>query len=384
LPWTDDVPEPERDLDELRDVVARKAGRLRNRRRLGLVSGAAGLLAVLLVLSSLPGGDNKPRRLQAANRPETSTTVDPSSDDTFDPSEVYGEEPTTTAPGQTTSTTAKRKAGTATPTSTAPLPPCGTPEERLSSAETSTALVGAWVLCRGDALFATGEAGIEIGADGAWSKLVRTTDGSLQRSSGWENNGDWAVVQEQQVNFRMVRGTVIASAYFTADRASVRFMGMGGGPDYVRVASGTPIGDAPPRGGDECSKDEGRRRMFSSESEVRAALAHVWLLCQPEWYFAAKGAGLEIRSDGRWYLLDRRADGALVRGGGRLAGTWTVMDTSSMNGPGSYQLNVRADGSGENYLIIAFATASSKMQASSMEGVRDHVHAPAGTQVVDG
>jgi hypothetical protein len=387
LPWTDDVPEPERDLDELRDVVARKAGRLRNRRRLGLVSGAAALLALLLVVASLPSGEDEPRRLQAADRPDTSTTLDPSSSDTIDPSEVYGEEPTTTVPGQTTSTTAKRKAGTATaagPTTTAPLPKCGGPTAPLPKEVTAIAAVGVWVACDAPgSFFGTSEAGIEIRGDSRFSKLYRASDGALQRRNAWDYAGDWRSVQQQQVDFEVDgRGTFMGHLTFTADRATMRVESMSGSATYARVT--TTVVDAPPTQGDECARDEGAPRTLATESEFRTAISHVWLLCQPAWYFASEGAGLEIRSDGRWWLLGRRADGVLVRGGGRIFGTWTVTDTSSMNGPGHYQLTVRRDGAGENYLHLFFASASTKMRANSMEGLRDHVHAPAGSQVVDG
>ena len=386
------MPEPERDFDELRAVVARKAGRLRNRRRLGLVSGAAALVAVLLVLASLPGGDPEPRRLQAADRPDgTSTTIDPSADDTIDPSEVYGEEPTTTVPGQTPVTTVKRKATTkaASPTTTVATPACGTPSVSLSQSETRAALVGAWMVCGGGpSVFMTNEAGIEVRADGRWVKLVRQPDGGLQRVSGWDDGGAWTAVQAQQVNFDIDGGgTFIAHASFTEDRGTVKLEHMGGRAHYVRVPSGMRISDRPPDGPHtaECARDEGPARRFSSSSELVSALTHVWLICGERSFFGTEAVGLEIRSNGRWAELHRRSDGALVRATGNRAGTWEVLDNSAMNGANSYQLNLTMDGSGTHIAHTTFATATTKMRLSAMgDHLADHVHAPAGTQVVDG
>ena len=391
MPWTDDVPEPERDLDELRDVVARKAGRLRNRRRLGLVSGAAALVAVLLVLASLPGGDPKPRRLQAADRPDdTSTTIDPSADGTIDPAEVYGEEPTTTIPGQTPGTTAKRRVASASPTTTTPIPPCGAPSDKLAPNETGAAIVGSWMLCRGSQpLFRSDEAaGIEIRADGRWAKVRRDSTGGMQRTSGWDDSGTWRVVQAQQVDFNIDgQGTVPAHASFTADRSTVKLDSMNGSAVYVRVAAGTRIADPAASGPDtpECARDEGPARQFASASEFVAAVTHVWLVCDGRSFFNTDAAGLEIRSNGRWAELDRRGDGALVRATGTRSGTWELVDGSAMNGPNSYQLNLTMDGSGTHITHPVFATATTKMRLSAMgDHLADHIHAPAGTQVVDG
>jgi hypothetical protein len=396
LPWTDDVPEPERDLDELRAVVAHRAGRLRNRRRLGLVSGAAALVAVLVMLATLPGDTAKPRRLQAANQPDTSTTIDPSSDGTIDPSEVYGEEPTTTVPGQTTSTTAKRRAVAPSPTTvpTEPFPDTcpHTAGTSLSSGETKTAATGAWVACRPGSPFGTGEVGLELRADGRWSKLVRGANGALQRKRNWDNEGSWAVPDQAASETSMsvqVDGGGGTSMWttFSPDHLSMRLNNMGSHfGEYTRVPPGTAITDVPDTGDSECTKGEGPERKMTSKAQYEAAVTHLWVYCQPHSVFLTDAPGLEIRSDGQWFELDRRADGVFVRSSGRLHGTWEAMDTSSMNGPNSWQLNLTTTSGSSGGGYVQFATYTSKIRfpAYTDAGPTDLVYAPAGAQVVDG
>lgn len=400
LSWTDNVPEPERDFEDLRDLVAAKAGRLRNRRRLGVASGAVAVVAALLVIATLPGGDAKPRQLQAADSPETSTTVDPSADGTFDPTAVDGTTTTTQTGGTKSTTTTTKRTATTKPAST-PVTTiraedaCGKATyTRATEAELATAATGAWLLCRPGSPFGPAfggdEAGIELRADGRWSDLLRAGDGSLQRGRDWNDVGTWKAAAAHQLNVGFDgSGTVMAMASFADDRSAMRidnFMASRAG-DYVRVAAGTPIGEAPARpGADDCSRGEGQERRFASASEFSAAATYAWLLCKAPGLFGTSAAGLEIRSDGRWAELDRRADGALVRSSDpKRSGTWAVSDTSHMNGPNTYHIQFsRVDGSGAS-CDPAFATATTKMRCRvGGDTPPDYIHAPAGTQVVDG
>jgi hypothetical protein len=52
-------------------------------------------------------------------------------------------------------------------------------------------VTAAWVLCSGTSALASSEDGIELRADGRWSKLERTANGTFLRLSGWGNEGSW-------------------------------------------------------------------------------------------------------------------------------------------------------------------------------------------------
>jgi hypothetical protein len=99
------------------------------------------------------------------------------------------------------------------------------------------------------------------------------------------------------------------------------------------------------------------------EATVRARLVRRWMLCGTASPFdGAGGAGLEIADGGRWYLLDDRPDGTLSRRAGpNDSGTWELLDTSSMNGPGSFQLNLTAAARAWAY-HPEFADGPSKMR----------------------
>lgn len=85
-----------------------------------------------------------------------------------------------------------------------------------------------------------------------------------------------------------------------------------------------------------------------TEQAFRELIAGNWLLCSPESTFGTTDEqGLVIYENFRWAKLFEQGDGELVPGvGWELEGTWESLDTSDVNGPGVYQLNLNIDGSG--------------------------------------
>jgi hypothetical protein len=57
-------------------------------------------------------------------------------------------------------------------------------------------LVGTWLLCGSQPILAsdTGEAGIQVNANGTWVLLGRTLSGGLVDLSGSEDTGSWSVI----------------------------------------------------------------------------------------------------------------------------------------------------------------------------------------------
>jgi len=53
-----------------------------------------------------------------------------------------------------------------------------------------------------------------------------------------------------------------------------------------------------------------------------------------------------------------------MRGWGNEGG-WTVVDTSAMNGPGTYQLNLKIDGEGTVVTLPVFSSGPPKMRLSN-------------------
>jgi len=106
-----------------------------------------------------------------------------------------------------------------------------------------------------------------------------------------------------------------------------------------------------------CLQSPQGRRAAASEAEFREMMAGNWLLCTtPSVFGTTIEVGLAIYEDFRWAKLTRGEDGQLrAMGGWDQEGRWESIDTSSMNGPGTYQLNLSIDGSGTVITIPVFA-----------------------------
>ena len=101
-----------------------------------------------------------------------------------------------------------------------------------------------------------------------------------------------------------------------------------------------------------------------TQEVFRQLLIGRWLLCDTISVFGTSDeVGIEFTFDGRWYKLYANDDGTTSRGVGfDKMGSWIVIDTSVMNGPGVFQLNLRIDGDRMIITIPAFATEPRKMR----------------------
>ena len=115
--------------------------------------------------------------------------------------------------------------------------------------------------------------------------------------------------------------------------------------------------DAERDAAEACLQSPQGRRAGASETEFREMLVGNWLLCASPSVFGTTGeAGLAIYDDLRWAKLTRGDDGQLrPTVGWDREGSWESVDTSDMNGPGVYQLNLSVDGSGTVITIPIFA-----------------------------
>lgn len=112
----------------------------------------------------------------------------------------------------------------------------------------------------------------------------------------------------------------------------------------------------------------------------QSAFLGAWLLCDVPSAFGTKDdVGLELTADGRWRKLLPSGDPTvLVRasGWGR-EGSWEIVDTAAMNGPGVFQLNLDVDGSGSIYVIPVFAETPQVMHLDNFGVfIADYVKLP--------
>lgn len=95
--------------------------------------------------------------------------------------------------------------------------------------------------------------------------------------------------------------------------------------------------------------------MVSTADELRQGLLGVWFDCKTPETFAPDSDGIEFTADGHYYLL-KLEDGTLVRETGfGQAGTYNIVDTSVMNGPGHFQLNLNPNTGGLQFIQWTFA-----------------------------
>ena len=76
------------------------------------------------------------------------------------------------------------------------------PYAPATEAEFRTAMIGAWLLCAEPSFLGTAEAGLEIRADGRWTKLASAPGRGLVRLGGTGNEGTWETVDTSAMNGR--------------------------------------------------------------------------------------------------------------------------------------------------------------------------------------
>jgi len=116
----------------------------------------------------------------------------------------------------------------------------------------------AWLLCGSPSFFGTEEAGLELRADGRWSKLEWGPNGSLVRAAGGDDEGTWETLdigesnghRNFQLSFHLGgSGSTIFSIPVFGDGSgasavsTVRINNMPGDlvADYVPVEAGTTV-----------------------------------------------------------------------------------------------------------------------------------------------
>jgi hypothetical protein len=258
-----------------------------------------------------------------------------------------------------------------------------------------TAVTGVWLLCRPPSVFGTPEAGMELRADGRWSKLERRPNGSLARAEGGAGGGAWDTVDTTamnggptyQLNLSLDGGgtSMTTPGFGQGSNSSLvtklRLDNMGlFVADYVPAPAGTMLPPVMPAPDKHC---EGPEKPYSpiSEAEFRAAMTRVWLLCGTPSFFGTNEDGLEIRADGRWFKLYRTSRDALERGNGPGdGGTWETFDTSAMNGRPTYQINFNSTAGGTHMATPTFDGRNREVSRVRLDNmgtfVADYVPAP--------
>ncbi len=255
-----DPPLRPRDPESFRRDVLRRANRIRRLRRLRFtIAGTALVAAIVLLSTPLSPIDHLLSTHLASSAGSDShhtggTTTLPTT-----PPPTSGVTPTTETTPPTSSPTPPTTIPNTTPTTTRVTPTtvgpskgpvvtpaaCGRPAHAAvappSPATLKRDLVGTWSQCAGTSLFGGpsstgGEAGIEILANGRWTRLAKTPGGYWTPLVGPGDSGTWTVLPAPSV----AAGKVSAIVRFVAVPVSTSASGAGGPTSAGRPTSAAP------------------------------------------------------------------------------------------------------------------------------------------------
>jgi hypothetical protein len=268
---------------------------------------------------------------------------------------------------------------------------CSTPTDEVvptSVEQVAGLLVGTWIRCDGAPMFGDGSAG-EVGVDvvgDRFYRLYRAADGSLIRAEGVDQEGTLTILDttstngpgSYQTNWKLLgQGTAIFRPSFFQSPPVMGLAGMTGTAHYERWTGAAPTPGVPPGTVPSACGNRITPIELTSVAQVQDLLVGSWTHCAGVSAIgSAEGeAGLEFTSDGRFRRLVRSSDGTVTPGSGDgQEGTWTVIDATSMNGPGWYQVSLAVDGRGTYGSFSTFFESSpTSVRFVGMQGVADYV-----------
>jgi hypothetical protein len=239
------------------------------------------------------------------------------------------------------------------------------PVTPVDLAEAEGLIVGTWIFCDEGSVFeptSASEVGVEFTDDGRFYRVADDGAGGLLRMEGLEQQGSWAVVEAMpgtvQLNMSLLGdGTVPLVMEFYGTPLTQMHV-----PDrdisFVPWTGAAPVPGLPADvGGGPCGVPQDPIDL-TSVGQVEQLLVGSWLRCAGSTPFGPPAfgeVGLLFDPDGRFARIYEGADGSLIRASGSgEEGTWTVVDTTEMNGPGVYQLDLDLDGAGRFPSFPAF------------------------------
>jgi len=247
----------------------------------------------------------------------------------------------------------------------------GDPVTLTSVEQVSALAVGTWIRCEGPPQFGQvggGEVGIEVDVDGRFYRLFEAVDGTLIRADGLDQEGEWTVIDTTSVNGPgsyqidwsiLGGGTLSTLPAFLDAPSSLRLDANPGSARYELWTGAPPVSGPPPDAGSGgCGHPTGPITP-SAVGQVQDLLVGAWTRCGDTSVLGdpAGEVGIEFTADARFHRLVRDADGTTIRAvGDGQEGTWTVLDTTSANGPGSFQLNLQVMGGSVPTFPLFFGT----------------------------
>lgn len=246
--------------------------------------------------------------------------------------------------------------------------PSGESNTYTSIADTEAKIEGVWALCSGRVNSPADTKGIAF-AKGRASFLVQAraaagpsaTGSQLQKGQGPDYERSVELIDTQmmngpghfQINLSANGGT---NMYASRTSKDGRFLELNEGTSgnrgrYVRVTR---------RVASTCATPLGPLHAYTSIADVEARIAGRWQVCTGGISSPADTKGLEI-AQRRAYFLVQGASGLERKASWDYERSVSIIDATSMNGPGSYQINL-SDGGGTNMYFTRITEAGDRLE----------------------
>lgn len=229
------------------------------------------------------------------------------------------------------------------------IPSCAAPTGAIhtytSIADTEAHIGGAWFLCEGGIGSPSDTTGIEI-SSGKANYLVTSGTGLVHGASA-DYRRDVSFVDttamngpgKYQINFTYATGG--QNMYFSRASEDGKFLELNEGTSgkQARYVRATPRA---PRAAD-CSTPIGTPHAYTSAADVGARITGKWKICSGSIASPADTAGVRFSTTDAHFLV--AGSGGLVEvPSWDYERTLEIIDTTMMNGAGSYQINLSAAG----------------------------------------
>lgn len=240
-------------------------------------------------------------------------------------------------------------------------------EQPLTEAVVRSMLVRSWILCTPPpSVFGTSDdVGLEIDDDGTWAKLLLDSNGNLTKANQPQDAGTWELLDISLMNGPGVYDVSLSTGAWNLGlvpflaTSPLKMVVDAGTTTYVAAFDTTPA--APPDMVTfqpdlaNCASPPPTANTARTTDEFQSQIVGTWAACNGSalaFFYSqysdstlfpgSTDVGLELTSTQVWHrLFSGDTAGTVVRGHGfGRAGVVRIMDMSSANWPGSYQLDL--------------------------------------------